>query len=451
MLEAVGNIFKIEELKKKVLITLSLLIVFEAGCFIPTPGINTHELFNFFERLSRNQGQTIFGVINLFTGGALQRLSIFALGVMPYISSSIIMQLLTAVLPALERIAKEGKAGYEKINQYTRYLTFGLCLVQGFFLAMWLSNKANFQGTEIVYDKGIIFTLTTIFTLSCGTIFIMWLGEQIQERGIGNGISIIIAVGIISRIPASLQQMWLLYAPGHPENRQINEITLGLLLLVWLAVVMGVVLFSQAQRKIPIQYGKRVIGRRVYGGQSTYLPIRVDMAGVIAIIFAQSVILFPATLATFLPSKIKIVAFLQSFLHERGWGYNIVYVLLIFFFMYFYTAIVFNPTEISNNLKKHGGFIPGIRPGKPTSDFLDFVATRIVFVGALYVAVIAILPNGIMAIFNVPSYSLASFFGGTTIMIMVGVVLDTMKQIEGQLLIRHYDGFIKGSNLKARR
>ncbi len=451
MLEAVKNIFKIEELKKKILITLALLIVYRAGCYIPTPGIDTFALNKFFENLAKTQGQTLLGILGIFTGGALDRLSIFALGVMPYISSSIIMQLLTAVIPALERLAKEGKAGYEKINQYTRYLTFFLCIVQGLFLAMWLENPNNFQGISMVHDPGIVFKFITVITLTCGTVFIMWLGEQIQERGIGNGISLIIMTSIISRIPSSLYQLYLLYSPFDASKRQIPATTLIALLVLWVLVVMAVILFTQAQRRIPVQYGKRVVGRRVYGGQSTYLPIRVDMSGVIAIIFAQSVILFPATLATFMPKKYKIVSFLQTMLQERGLWYNLIYVALIFFFMYFYTAIVFNPQEISNNLKKYGGFIPGIRPGKTTGEYLDFVATRIVFVGALYVSLVAIFPNFIMSIFNVPSYALASFFGGTTLLIMIGVVLDTMKQIEGQLMVRHYEGFIKGGSLKARR
>ncbi|MFA6281346.1 MAG: preprotein translocase subunit SecY [Candidatus Omnitrophota bacterium] len=451
MFEAVKNIFKIEELKKKVLITLALLIVYRVGCYVPTPGIDTFALNKFFENLAKTQGQTLIGMLGLFSGGALDRLSIFALGVMPYISSSIIMQLLTAVIPALERLAKEGKAGYEKINQYTRYMTFFLCAVQGLFLALWLENPSNFQGISMVPNPGFTFKFITVMTLTCGTIFIMWLGEQIQERGVGNGISLIIMASIISRMPQSLYQLVVLYSPMDASKRQIPLTTLIALLVLWIIVVLAVILFTQAQRRIPVQYGKRVVGRRVYGGQSTYLPIKVDMSGVIAIIFAQSVILFPATLATFLPSKFKLAIFLQTLLQERGLWYNLIYVLLIFFFMYFYTAIVFNPQEISNNLKKYGGFIPGIRPGKTTGDYLDFVATRIVFVGALYIALIAVLPGGIMQVFNVPSYALASFFGGTTLLIMVGVVLDTMKQIEGQLLVRHYEGFIKGSALKGRR
>lgn len=453
MFQAAGNIFKIEELRKKVFITLSLLIVYRIGCFIPTPGINTFALSQFFDNLVAKQGGGFLGIMNLFTGGALTRLSIFALGIMPYISASIIMQLLTAVVPALEKIAKEGKAGYEKINQYTRYLTFVLCGIQGLFLAMWLENSANFPGVEtnIVFNPGIIFKLTTILTLTCGTIFVMWLGEQIQERGIGNGISLIITTSIVSRIPDSLRQMWQVWSPYNPSASRLATPTVVILVVLWFLLVMAVVLFTQAQRRIPVQYGKRVVGRRVYGGQSTYLPIKVDMSGVIAIIFAQSVISFPAMMTTFFPGKWKWVVFLQNLLSERGFGYNLLLVGLVVFFMYFYTAIVFNSVEIANNLKRYGGFIPGIRPGRPTANYLDFVATRIVFVGALYIASIAILPNVIMWLFRVPSYGFAVLFGGTTLLILVGVVLDTMKQIEGQLMIRHYEGFIKGGSLRGRK
>ncbi len=451
MFEAISNIFKVEELKRKIAITLSLLIVYRAGCFIPTAGVDTFALTQFFDKIARTQGQTILGMINLFTGGALTRLSIFALGIMPYISASIIMQLLTAVVPALERIAKEGKAGYEKINQYTRYFTFVLCVIQGLFLAIWLENPNNFQGIVIVPNPGLLFKFLTVITLTCGTIFIMWLGEQIQERGIGNGISIIITASIISRIPSSLRQLWVLYSPFDPSQRQISTPVLAVLIILLFLMIAAVVLFTQAQRRIPIQYGRRVVGRRVYGGQSTYLPIKVDMSGVIAIIFASSVISFPATIAMFLPRNIRLVSIMQNIIQQRGLWYNLIFVGLIMFFMYFYTAMVFNPLEISNNLKKYGGFIPGIRPGRPTANYLDFVATRIVFVGALYISVIAIFPNFIMYAFRVPSYALASLFGGTTLLIMVGVILDTMKQIEGQLLIRHYDGFIKGSSLKGRK
>ncbi|MBD3246790.1 MAG: preprotein translocase subunit SecY [Candidatus Omnitrophica bacterium] len=456
MFKKVSNIFRIPDLKRKILITLSLLIVYRIGCFLPTPGVDTFELTRFFDKMTQTQGHTLLGIANMFTGGALTRLSIFALGIMPYISSSIIMQLLSAVVPALERLAKEGKAGYEKINQYTRYLTLFICVIQGFFLALWLQNPQNFVigGTEytIVPDGGPLFIFTTIITLTAGTVFIMWLGEQIQERGIGNGISLIITTSIISRIPSSLFQIGRLWSPWDPaaESTISTPKVLGLL-VVWLVVLMAVVLFSQAQRRIPIQYGRRVVGRRVYGGQSQYLPIKVDMSGVIAIIFASSVLAVPGTLAMFMSQNMRFFAVVQSIIQQRGLWYNLIFMGLIVFFMYFYTALMFNPTEMANNLKKYGGFIPGIRPGRPTAQYLDYVATRVVFIGAMYICTIAVIPNVIMSAFNVPSYALASLFGGTTLLIMVGVVLDTMKQIEGQLLIRHYDGFMKKGSLKGRR
>jgi len=450
VLKQLGNIFKVEELRKKVLITFALILVYRAGCFIPTPGIDIQALSRFFEQVAKTQGQTLLGVMNLFTGGALRRLSIFSLGIMPYISASIIMQLLTAVVPALERLAKEGKGGYEKINQYTRYLTLVICVIQGSFLAKWLQT-GDFRGETIVPNPGFMFYFITVATLACGTVFVMWLGEQIQERGIGNGISIIITAGILSRMPISLYQLYLLWSPLDPAKSQIDTVTVLALLAVWLAVIVAVVLFTQAQRRIPIQYARRVVGRKVYGGQSTFLPIRVDMAGVIAIIFSQSVILFPATIAGFLPKFSRWTIFLQKVFGERGLWYNLIFAGLILFFMYFYTAIVFNPIEIANNLKKYGGFVPGIRPGRNTAEHLDYVATRIVFVGAIYIAMIAVLPTLIIKLFRIPSYDIASFFGGTTVLIMVGVVLDTMRQIEGQLLLRHYDGFMKKGKMRGRR
>jgi len=448
---SISHIFKIEELRRKIFITLALLIVYRAGCHIPTAGIDTAALANYFDKLMKGQGIGILGMMNLFTGGALTRFSIFALGIMPYISASIIMQLLTAVVPALERLAKEGRAGYEKINQYTRYFTFILCGVQGMILSFWLSNPAHFDGTVMVLNPGPMFTIITILTLTAGTIFIMWLGEQIQERGIGNGISIIIMTSIISRIPSSLRQLWILWSPFNVAKRLIATPIVIMLIVIFFLMIMAVVLFSQAQRRIPIQYGRRIVGRRVYGGQSTYLPIKVDMAGVIAIIFASSVISFPVTIGAVMRGDNWFSNFFREFSRQTNPWYNLILVALIMFFMYFYTAMVFNPLEISNNLKKYGGFVPGIRPGRPTANYLDFVASRIVFVGALYIGFIAIFPNIIMGVFRINAPGLTALFGGTTLLIMVGVILDTMRQIEGQLLIRHYDGFIKGSTLKGRK
>jgi len=442
------NAFKIPDLKKRLIITGALIAIYRAGCYIRTPGIDGAALAEFFARIARTQGGTIFGIINMFSGGAMEKLTIFALGIMPYISSSIIMQLLTAVIPALEKISKEGKAGYEKINQFTRYGTVALAIVQSYFIALWLENPARFEGLKIVMSPGWGFRIITVLTLTTGTIFIMWLGEQIQERGIGNGISLIITAGIISRIPAAIHQLFVLVSPFEASRRQIQPFTLVIMTIFLVAVVFSVILITQGVRKIPVQYARRIVGRKIYGGQSTYIPLKVDTAGVISIIFAQSIILFPATLASFIPNP-GFQRLAESLLRGQVL-YTIVYALLIVFFCYFYTAIVFNPQDLSENMKKYGGFIPGIRPGAPTAEFLDYVMTRITLAGALFIAFIAIFPDFVMAWLKVP-YLVASFFGGTGILIIVGVMLDTLKQIESHLLTHHYEGFIKGGHMKGRR
>jgi preprotein translocase subunit SecY len=448
MFSALANSFKIPDLNKRILITALLVSVYRVGCYVPTPGIDGTALAEFFDRIGKTQGGALFGIINMFSGGAMERLTIFALGIMPYISSSIILQLLTAVIPALEKIAKEGKAGYEKINQFTRYGTVALSLVQSFFIALWLENPARFEGLRIVMHPGWGFRLLTVLTLTTGTIFIMWLGEQIQEKGIGNGISLVIAAGIVSRIPAAFHQLFVLLSPFSATRRQIQPFTLLIMAVLLVGVVFAVIMITQGQRKIPVQYARRIVGRKIYGGQSTYIPLKVDTSGVIAIIFAQSIILFPATLASFIPNP----AF-QSLAQNLMRGhitYTVVYALLIIFFCYFYTAIVFNPNELSENMKKYGGFIPGIRPGVSTAEYLDFIMTRITLAGALFIAFIAIFPDFIMAWLKVP-YLVASFFGGTGILIVVGVMLDTLKQIESHLLTHHYEGFMKSGHLKGRK
>ncbi len=448
MFSALANAFKIPDLKKRLIITLGLITVYRIGCFVPTPGIDGAALAEFFTRIAKTQGGALFGIINMFSGGAMERLTIFALGIMPYISSSIILQLLTAVIPALEKIAKEGKAGHEKINQYTRYGTVVLALVQSFFIALWLENPARFEGLRIVMSPGWGFRILTVLTLTTGTIFIMWLGEQIQERGIGNGISLVITAGIISRIPAALHQLFVLISPFAAARRQIQPFTLLIMAVLLVGVVFAVIMITQGQRKIPVQYARRVVGRKIYGGQSTYIPLKVDTSGVIAIIFAQSIILFPATLASFIPNP-GFQRLAQGLIRGHAL-YTVVYALLIIFFCYFYTAIVFNPLDLSENMKKYGGFIPGIRPGTSTAEFLDFVMTRITLAGAMFIAVIAILPDFIMAWLKVP-YLVASFFGGTGILITVGVMLDTVKQIESHLLMHHYEGFLTAGKIKGRR
>jgi preprotein translocase subunit SecY len=448
MFSALVNSFRIPDLKKRIIITSVLIAVYRVGCYIPTPGIDGVALAEFFNRMAKTQGGALFGIINMFSGGAMERLTIFALGIMPYISASIILQLLTAVVPALEKLAKEGKAGYEKINQFTRYGTVALSIIQSFFISMWLENPARFEGLRIVLHPGWGFRILTVLTLTTGTIFIMWLGEQIQERGIGNGISLVITCGIISRIWPAMNQLYLLISPFSPSHRQIQPFTLLIMAVLLVGVVFAVIMITQGQRKIPVQYARRIVGRKIFGGQSTYIPLKVDTSGVIAIIFAQSIILFPATLASFIPNP--------SFQHwaqglVRGHLlYTVIYSLLIIFFCYFYTAIVFNPVDLSENMKKYGGFIPGIRPGTPTTEFLDYVMTRITLAGAIFIAFIAIFPDFLMAWLKVP-YLIASFFGGTGILIIVGVVLDTLKQIESHLLMHHYEGFIKSGRIRGRR
>ncbi len=412
---------------------------------MPTPGIDGAALAEFFNRIAKTQGGALFGIINMFSGGAMERLTIFALGIMPYISASIILQLLTAVIPALERLSKEGRSGYEKINQYTRYGTVVLSIIQSFFIALWLENPARFEGLKIVMHPGWGFRVLTVLTLTTGTIFIMWLGEQIQERGIGNGISLIITAGIISRIPVAINQLFVLLSPKH---RQIQPFTLLIMAVFLVGVIFAVILVTQGQRKIPVQYARRIVGRKIFGGQNTYIPLKVDTAGVIAIIFAQSIILFPATLASFIPNP-TFQRWAQGLVRGHLL-YTVVYALLIIFFCYFYTAIVFNPLDLAENMKKYGGFIPGIRPGASTAEFLDYVMTRITLAGAIFIAFIAIFPDFIMAWLKVP-YLVASFFGGTGILITVGVMLDTIKQIESHLLMHHYEGFIKSGRIKGRR
>jgi len=448
MLSSFANCFKIPELKQKILFTLAIIVAYRVGCYIPTPGVNGAVLAEFFERINTTTGGSIFGIMNMFSGGALEKLTVFSLGIMPYISSSIIMQLLTAVIPALEKLAKEGQAGYQKINQYTRYGTLALALVQSFFIALWLESPASFQGLQVVNNPGLAFRIVTVVTLSSGTLLIMWLGEQIQEKGIGNGISLIITAGIISAAPSALRMLISLMSPQPGGTTQLQPLTLMIMVSFLVTVIVAITLITQAQRRIPVQYARRVIGRKVYGGQSTYIPLKVDTSGVIAIIFAQSIILFPATLASFIPNE--SVQSMAGFMQRGGFFYYFVYGLLVLFFCYFYTAIVFNPVDVAENMKKHGGFIPGVRPGTQTADYLDFVMTRITLAGALFICAIAIMPDAIMASFKVP-YLVASFFGGTGILIIVGVMLDTMKQIESHLVMRHYDGFMKTGKMKGRR
>lgn len=451
MIQALGNIFKIPELRSKVLFTLAIIAVYRLGSYVPTPGIDGVALSRFFQSIAQSAGGQLFGIMGMFSGGALQKATIFALGIMPYISASIILQLLAVVIPALEKLAKEGEEGRKKIIQYTRYLTVILSIIQTFFIALWLENPHAFNGTVIVPYPGWSFRLMTILTMTTGTAFIMWLGEQIDQYGIGNGMSILITAGIINSIPTALWQTYLLLSPFDPAHQQLAWWKFILMLGLFVGTLVSVILIIQGQRKIPVQYAKQIRGQKMYGGQSTYLPLKVNQAGVIPIIFAQSVILFPATIAGFFPNAGALTSVAQALAHGTLL-YSVLEAFFIIFFTFFYTAITFNPVEVSENLQKFGGFIPGIRPGKNTTEYLDYVMTRIAAAGAVFLALIALFPSIVSSpkVLNIP-FLIASFFGGTGLLIIVGVILDTMKQIESQLLMRHYDGFIKRGKLKARR
>lgn len=445
MLQAFADSFKIPDLRKKILITFGIIAVYRLGTFIPTPGIDGAKLSVFFDNLARTQGGTLFGVMNLFSGGAIHRLTIFALGIMPYISSSIIMQLLTVVIPAFEKLAKEGEMGRKKINQYTRYGTIVLSVIQSFFIALWLENPAHFGGLQIVDFPGWPFRLLTVLTLTTGSAFIMWLGEQIQEKGIGNGMSLIVACGILSRVPTAVFQIASLMQPG---AKQMDILSVAIMIAIMIGAIVFVILLTQAERKIPVQYAKRVVGRKVFGGQSTFIPFKVNNGGVMPIIFAQSIILFPATIGVFIPnSMIQQVA---NALTAGNWGYTVLTMLLIVFFSYFYTAIAFNPVDVAENMKKYGGFIPGVRPGQQTSEYFDYIINRITLPGGFLLAIIAVAPDIISRMLKIP-YQVADFFGGTALLIVVGVSLDTIKQIESQLLMRHYEGFMKRGRIRGRQ
>ena len=425
-----GNIFKIPELKKRIFFTLGLLIVYRIGVHVPVPGIDAVALAEIFERAKG----TILGIFNMFSGGALERLSVFALGIMPYISASIILQLLTVVVPHLERLKKEGEQGRKKITQYTRYGTVVLSIIQGFAIAVGLEK----MGTVI--DPGIEFRLMTVITLTAGTAFIMWLGEQITERGVGNGISLIIFAGIVVRLPQAIGNTFRLLSTG-----EMRIFPVLILLALMIAVVATIVFVEQGQRRIPVQYAKRIVGRRMYGGQSTHLPLKINTSGVIPPIFASSIMMFPATIASFI--TIPWIQDIVAALTPGNALYEILFVALIFFFCYFYTAVTFNPVDVSENMKKQGGYIPGIRPGKRTADYIDKVLTRITLGGAIYVSAVCVLPSILITRFNVPFY-----FGGTALLIVVGVAIDTVSQIESHMLARHYEGFLKkgGSGIRGR-
>jgi preprotein translocase subunit SecY len=430
------TIFKIPELKRRILYTFALLTVYRVGVHVPTPGIDTVALASFFERAKG----TLLGLFDMFSGGALERLSVFALGIMPYISASIILQLLTVVIPQLERLSKEGEQGRKKITQYTRYGTVVLSIIQGFGISVGLESMSAPGGAPVVLHPGWGFRLMTVITLTAGTAFIMWLGEQITERGIGNGISLIIFAGIVARMPDAIVNTFRLVSTAE------MGIFAVVILIAFMILVVGFIIFvEQGQRRIPVQYAKRVVGRRMYGGQSTHLPLKINTSGVIPPIFASSIIMFPATLASFI--KVPWMQAVANAMTPGNWAYELPYVGFIFFFCYFYTAVTFNPSDVADNMKKYGGYIPGIRPGKRTAEYIDKVLTRITLGGAIYVSAVCVLPSILISKFNVPFY-----FGGTALLIVVGVSIDTVSQIESHMLTRHYEGFLKkGGAIRGRR
>jgi preprotein translocase subunit SecY len=435
---AFANIFRVAELRSRVLFTLGLLLVYRFGCHIPVPGVNIDAMKGLFSAQSG-----VLGYLNLFSGGALRQFSIFALGVMPYISMSIILQLLTAVIPSLEKLSKEGEMGRRKITQYTRLGTVALCIVQGAGTTYMLHG----MGTNLVYDWGVGFQTMAVLSLTAGTILVMWIGEQITEHGVGNGISIIIFAGIVASLPGEFANTYRLFKVG-----DVSIFSILFFLAFIVAATVFVVYLQQGARKIPVQYATRVVGRQVFRGQATQLPLKVDYSGVIAVIFASSILVFPAQIARYAQSMVTeenpmwgILQFIMTHFSPGAFVYYVLYGALTMFFCYFYTAIAFNPNDLAENMKKYGGFIPGIRPGQPTSEFIDRTLTRITVWGSLAVVCVAIIPDLIVTWLHIPVY-----FGGTSLLIVVGVALDTMKQIESHLLMRHYDGFMKHGRLKGR-
>jgi len=463
MFESLKNIFSIPDLRKRVVFTFLMMAVYRIGGHIPVPGINFMALESFF----RQQGGGILGFLDLFSGGNLRRLTIFALGIMPYISASIILQLLTVIWPYLEKLSKEGEVGRKKITQYTRYGTVVLSVVQSLGIAFWLENLTGGGGTGgVVPHPGWGFRMMTLLTLTTGTAFIMWVGEQISERGIGNGISLIIYAGIVSGLPTAVATLW-----QDVSTNTLGPIALVILLVLMTLVIAAIIWVERAQRKIPVQYARRVVGRRMYGGMQTHMPLRLNTGGVIPVIFASSVLAFPLTFMQWLGVQDK--PWLAEIYRQLDYSmplHNLLYLVAIVFFCYFYISIIFNPMDVADNMKKYGGFIPGIRPGRRTAEYLDQILTRLTFVGAIYLGLIALLPQILISGLKVqalpfigptldeylPGFltqglGLKFYFGGTSLLIVVGVAMDTVQQIESQLIMRHYDGFLKGARIRGRR
>ena len=458
--ESFRNIFAIPDLRKRILFTFALLAVYRVGCNIPTPGVNPQVLLEILAQF-RN---TMFGFFNAFTGGSLERAAVFALGIMPYITSSIILQLLTVVSPYLEKLSKEGELGRRKITQYTRYGTLVISLIQSTSIAFVIEGMSSPGGQRLVPHPGWGFRLMTIITLTTGCAFVMWLGEQISERGIGNGISLIIFAGIVIGLPDAIGSTY-----AKVESGSLNAALVIVLILMMVAVTAFIVFMEKSQRRIPVQYAKRVMGRRVYGGQNTYLPLRVNTGGVIPVIFASSVVVMPPTIAGLFSGS----EFLQKVADAMGWGqplYYLFFIVATIFFSYFYVSIIFNPQDTAENMRKHGGFIPGIRSGRRTAEYIDRILTRLTLIGSVYLAAVSVLPNLLLFGFKVESLpgigpwldsvlpalftqgmGIDFYFGGTSLLIVVGVAMDFVQQVESQLVMRNYDGFMKKGRVRGRR
>jgi preprotein translocase subunit SecY len=437
--QTIQNIFKIEELKNRILFTIGILLVVRIGAHITLPGIDVQAL----AISNASDSNTLFGMFDMFVGGAFSNAAIFALGIMPYITSSIVFQMAGVVIPSIQKIQKEGEEGRRKINQWTRMFTVVICLFNAWGVAIKLSHQQAGGGIPVVPDAGPLFILSTIFLLTAGTVFMMWLGEQITERGLGNGISLIIMIGIIARFPDAIWQEWLLVTTG--SRHWIVEIVAIILLVAIIAII---IMVSQGTRRIPVQYAKRQIGRKTVSGTTQYLPLKVNAAGVMPIIFAQTLMFIPNTILYFFPQSEFLVTASRLLQHD-SWFYALVYFFMIVGFTYFYTAIIFNPRDMADNMKKQGGFIPGVRPGQHTSDYIEYALTRITLPGAIFLGIIAILPTFVTNIFGI-GMNFAQFFGGTSILILVGVALDSLSQIESHLLMRHYDGFMKSGRIRGR-
>ena len=461
MIDSFKNVFGITELRNRVLFTLGLLAVYRVGSKIPTPGINPDALKALMDSASKG----VFGLYDMFSGQNLSQMTIFALGIMPYISASIILQLLTVVWPYLERLSKEGELGRRKITQYTRYGTIVLSVVQALGIAIFLESGVGVQGgSQFVYEPGWWFRFTTVLTLTTGSVLVMWLGEQITERGIGNGMSLLIFAGIVVNLPRAFWATWAQLQTG-----EMNLLVLVLLVIVMVGVIAAVVFVERGHRRVTVQYARRQVGRRMYGGASTHIPLKVNTGGVMPVIFASSILAFPQSIAPFFPAG----SFMDRAVVQLGMGYplyNLLYVGMIIFFAYFYTAIIFNPDDVAENMRKYGGFVPGIRPGKRTAEYIDTILARVTLAGATYLALIALLPELLLTGFKVapipfvgeqldavlPSFitqglNVPFYFGGTSLLIIVGVSMDTVQQVESQLIMRHYDGFMKKTRIRGRR